>query len=154
MQTLLRQTYIDNEASYDVIKGFIVEAAGLNPPLQHIDIDLLTKSTESGISDDFNAEDLLPFLAEIASQFTFKSYDYGMLAGRLEMLHLYKHTPDTFKKAMNSIKHLLNEEFLLKVNSYDYDKLINIKDDFSYDIIGVKTLKRSYLLKNSKDKFV
>lgn len=152
--SVLRQNYIDNDSSDDVIEGFIVEAAGLNPPLQHIDINLLTKSTKSGISEDFNAEDLLPFLAEIASQFTFKSYDYGMLAGRLEMLHLYKQTPDTFKEAMNSIKHLLNEEFLHKVNSYDYDKLISSKDDFSYDIIGVKTLKRSYLLKNSKDKFV
>ena len=138
--SVIRQNYVEKETSDDVINGFIVEAAGLNPPLQHVNVDLLTKSTQSGISEDFNDDDMLTFLAETAAQFTWKSYDYAMLAGRLEMLHLYKKTPDTFKEAMNSIAHLLNEEFLQKVNSYDYDKFIMSKDDFSYDIIGVMTL--------------
>ena len=152
--SVLRQNFIEKKASEDVINGFIVEASGLNPPLQQIEQDLLTKSTESGISEDFDADELLTFLAETSAQFTWKSYDYALLAGRLEMLQLYKKTPDTFTEAMNKISHLLNKEFIKKVNENNYDNLIQSKNDFTYDIIGVRTLKRSYLLKDEKGNFV
>ena len=152
--SVIHQHVSFNKTATETINDFIVEASGLNPSLRHINVDLVAKAAESGLADDDNATDLLKFLAEIAAQFTFKSYDYAMLAGRLEMLDLYKTTPDTFREAMNSISNLLDPTFLQKVNSYDYDKLIKSDNDFTYDIIGVRTLKRSYLLKNLNGVFV
>lgn len=142
------------EVQQHMVRDFIVEGTSLNPPLKHIDVDLLEKAILSGLSEDFDANDLLKYLSESAAQFTYKSYDYALLAGRLEMLDLYKKTPDTFKEAMNSISNLLLPEFMEKVNSLKLDELIKEDNDFSYDIIGVRTLKRSYLLKNSDGKIV
>ena len=142
------------EVKQHMVRDFIVEGTSLNPPLKHIDVDLLEKAILSGLSEDFDANDLLTYLSESAAQFTYKSYDYALLAGRLEMLDLYKKTPDTFKEAMNSISNLLLPEFMEKVNSLKLDELIKEDNDFSYDIIGVRTLKRSYLLKNSDGKIV
>lgn len=152
--SVIRQNISFNKSSTETINDFIVEAAGINPSLQHIDADLVTKAALSGISEDANANDLLTFLSEIAAQYTFKSYDYAMLSGRLEMLDLYKSTSDTFRKAMNSIADLLDSTFLEKINSYDYDQFIKAEYDFTYDVIGVRTLKRSYLLKNYNGEIV
>ena len=152
--SVIRQDTTPLPSLLNTITNFIKTAGGYKPTLRHIDVDLLNKTVESGLNEDSNDIDLLNFIAETASQFTYKSYDYALLAGRLEMLDLYKKTPDTFTEAMNSISTLLNKSFLEKVNSYDYDQLIKSNDDFSYDIIGVRTLKRSYLLKNTKGEFV
>ena len=152
--SVIRQNIQMEEVKQHMVRDFIVEGTSLNPPLKHIDVDLLEKAILSGLSEDFDANDLLTYLSESAAQFTYKSYDYALLAGRLEMLDLYKKTPDTFKEAMNSISNLLLPEFMEKVNSLKLDELIKEDNDFSYDIIGVRTLKRSYLLKNSDGKIV
>ena len=135
----------------NMIRDFITHATSLKPSLNNIDEELIVKAVLSGLPEEYNSKDLLKFLAEVVSQFTYKSYDYALLAGRLEMLELYKTTPDTFKDAMNELSSLLLPEFLEKVNSFNYDKLIKSEYDFSYDIIGVRTLKRSYLLKNTEN---
>jgi len=75
------------------------------------------------------------------------------LAGRVETLLLYRCTPESFREAMESIKDILDESFLKKIRNYDYDQHIDPTRDYTYDIIGIRTLERSYLLKN-KDGFV
>ncbi len=142
------------EDNNTIIRDFISKGTSLKPCLRHIDVDLLEKAIISGLPDDYDANDMLTYLSETAAQFTYKSYDYALLSGRLEMLDLYKKTPDTFKEAMNSISTLLLPEFVQKINRLKLDDLIREEHDFSYDIIGVRTLKRSYLLKNSEGKFV
>ena len=142
------------EETNKLVRDFIVKGTSLKPCLRHIDVDLLEKAIISGLPDDYDANDMLTYLSETAAQFTYKSYDYALLSGRLEMLDLYKKTPDTFKEAMNSISTLLLPEFVQKINRLKLDDLIREEHDFSYDIIGVRTLKRSYLLKNSEGKFI
>jgi len=153
MSVIQQNTTVEKE-NKGTIHDFIVEGTSLKPPLRHIDIDLLEKAIFSGLAEDYDANDILTYLSETASQFTWKSYDYALLAGRLEMLDLYRKTPDTFKAAMNSVSSLLQPDFLEKVNNFQLDDLIKEKNDFSYDIIGVRTLKRSYLLKNLDGKIV
>ena len=152
--SVIRQNIQMEEVNNRMIRDFIVDGTSLKPPLRHIDVDLLEKAVLSGLTEDFEANDLLTYLSESAAQFTYKSYDYALLSGRLEMLDLYKKTPDTFKEAMNSISSLLLPEFVEKINKFNLDTLIKEENDFSYDIIGVRTLKRSYLLKNSDGKII
>ena len=75
-----------------------------------------------------------------------ESYDYSLLAGRITAIGLYNETPSTFKKAMNNLQHMLHDDFIKKLD-YDYDAHIIENNDFQYDILGIKTLMRSYLLK-------
>ena len=47
---------------------------------------------------------------------------------------------------MLSIKNILHTDFIKKINNYNYDQHIIPQNDFQYDIIGIRTLERSYLL--------
>ena len=135
------------------IKAYLSTAVRFAPVLKHVDTVALEKAAETGVNVDASASDLLSFLAETAASFTFRSYEYSQLAGRLEMIDLYTNTNDSFTAAMKETGVLL-PEFLKKIEAYDYDQHIKGEDDFSYDIIGVRTLKRSYLLQNKDGKIV
>ena len=152
--SVIRQNIQIEKANSSVVRDFITQGITLKPELNHIDVDLLEKAILSGISEDYDANDMLIFISETASQFTYKSYDYALLAGRMEMLDLYKSTADSFRKSMNTIQDLLLPEFLDKVNTMDLDALIKSEHDFTYDVIGIRTLKRSYLLKDSNGKII
>ena len=110
--SVIKQNILTEKVKNSMIHDFIVRGTSLNPSLRHIDVELLEKAILSGLPEDYDGNDLLTYLSETASQFTYKSYDYALLAGRLEMLDLYKKTPDTFKEAMNSISSLLLPEFV------------------------------------------
>ena len=133
------------------IKAYLSTAVRFAPVLKNVDTVALEKAAETGVNVDASASDLLSFLAETAASFTFRSYEYSQLAGRLEMIDLYTNTNDSFTAAMKEAGVLL-PEFLEKIEAYDYDQHIKGEDDFSYDIIGVRTLKRSYLLQNKDGK--
>lgn len=153
MSVIRTDVEIENRG-LEIAKDFITTAIGFTPRLKHIDVDFITKAIDSGLGDDSDDNDLLIFIAETCASFTYKSYDYAVLAGRLETLQLYKTTEDTFKEAMGKVKDLLHPSFWDKVQSNDYDSLIKEEEDFQYDIIGIRTLKRSYLLRDKKNKIV
>lgn len=130
------------------IISFLTKLTNLNPKLTNISLQEADKVINNGMPAKINADDMLKYVSSCCASMSTKSYDYAMLAGRVETVLLYRSTPDTFKEAMESIHDLLEEKFLEKIRSYDYDKHIDPTRDYSYDIIGVRTLERSYLLKN------
>ena len=110
----------------------------------------VVKKLQTGLSDNMSADEMLSYTSDFCAGMGTESYDYSLLAGRISTISLYNQTPSTFSEAMNKIKHLLDDDFLKKVNdSNDYDAHIIDNNDFQYDILGIKTLMRSYLLKDN-----
>lgn len=140
--------------SNSTVKQFVRTAVNIAPKLYHIDEQKVVKVVESGSTADMKSNSLLSFISETAASFSSQSYDYSLLSGRLEMIRLYNNTPDSFTNAMLSLKNILDDSFLKKIKAYDYSRHIIFEEDFNYDIIGVRTLQRSYLLKNEDGEIV
>lgn len=131
------------------LRTFIQHAVKMNPELSTIDICKLTEQVNKGMGEKMKTMDIAPYIAETASSYSTHSYHYSLLAGRVEAMHLHANTLPSFTDSMMKLKHLLKPSFVEKVQEYNYDIHIDHKKDFQYDIIGIRTLKRSYLLRNS-----
>ena len=128
---------------------FITNMVNIEPKLYSIDIDKVVKKLQTGLSDNMTSEEILSYTSDFCAGMGTESYDYSLLAGRITTISLYNQTPSTFKEAMNKMKDILHPDFLRKVNDpIDYDAHIIENNDFQYDILGIKTLMRSYLLKD------
>jgi len=131
------------------VRIFIQYAVKMTPELSTINICKLAEQVKKGMGEKMNTMDIAPYIAETASSYSTYSYHYSLLAGRVEAMHLHANTSPSFTDSMMKLKHLLKQSFIEKVQEYNYDIHIDHKKDFQYDIIGIRTLKRSYLLRNS-----
>jgi ribonucleoside-diphosphate reductase alpha chain len=105
---------------------------------------------EKGVAEKMKTSDIVSYLAETTASLATHSYEYGALAGRIETFDLHDNTESSFTKAMQKLVEddILAASFIEKIDTYNYDSYINHDNDFKYDIIGLRTLKRSYLLKD------
>ena len=140
------------EQSFDQQKIYssIKRAVSITPVLTTIDIDKMCDIVQTGMAQKMLTSDIVPYMAETAASMAPLSYEYGMLAGRLEMFDLHDNTPASFTEAMEKLaaEDILAESFVHKIRTYNFDIHVNINKDFQYDIIGLRTLRRSYLLKD------
>ena len=84
--------------------------------------------------------------------------DYEKVASRISISNLHKNTPEKFSNAMKILYNdqAVSDSFIGCVNqNADYfDNLICHENDFKFDFFGFKTLERSYLLKDNKQKII
>lgn len=83
---------------------------------------------------------------------TAQSAGYGLIAGRLEMLSIHKRTSSSFTAAMNELP--LDSAFKSKINTLKLDEYILHENDFSYDLFSLRTLQKSYLMRDEHDNLV
>ena len=139
-----------NEQKFEVAKmdKFISGCIAMDPPLKYINTTLVSGIIKEGLGRKMSSDSVLKYVAECVAALSTKSYDYALLAGRIDAIELTRNTPLTFKEAMIRAKPLLDENFLHKIESHDFDQYINVSGDFNYDIFGIRTLKKSYLLRD------
>ena len=91
------------------------------------------------------------FSSELNTYFanTVQAAGYGLLAGRIEMVQLQKSTSPSFTTAMSQLP--LDPLFLSRIQSINLDDEIIHENDFTYDLFALRTLKRSYLMKDKDD---
>lgn len=132
------------------IRTFVVRAIHKKPILNTIDVDKLLNNVEKGIAQKMQTSDIILYLAETTAALSTHSYEYGELAGRIEAFDLHDRTSSSFTEAMKllMVDEILSQDYAQKVAEYNYDQHIDNDKDFQYDIIGLRTLKRSYLLKD------
>ena len=147
---IIKRSGIRQQYSSQKLRKFLVDTSKFTPSLPYVEVDKILKVVEPGLPDIITSNALLKFVAESIATLNKFSYDYCTLSGRVEMVRLYSTTPPTFTEAMLKLQSILSDEFVAKINAYDYSKHIDLKQDFTYDIIGVRTLQRSYLLKDIK----
>ena len=120
----------------------------------------ISRTVIDGLYDGVTTYELDKLAMETAASMTAKHPDYALLAGRLAVSALHKETPEKFSRCVNILYKYINPETgepaplvskefydTVKRNSNEFDKMIKIERDFTFDYFGFKTLEKSYLLK-------
>lgn len=101
----------------------------------------LVETIMKGIPANISAPQLNTYFANTA-----QSAGYGLVAGRIEMMGIHKQTSPSFTEAMLSLP--LDPVFHAKVQRLPLDDHILHNNDFTYDLFALRTLQRSYLMRN------
>lgn len=132
---------------------FVVKKNGLREPVSKRKIQRFLSHMSEGKSLGLADTIMKGMPSEIASSKlntyyanTVQAAGHGLLAGRIEMMELHRETPPTFTEAMSKLP--LDPMFASKVESICLDDEIIQENDFSYDLFALRTLKRSYLMKD------
>ena len=120
----------------------------LSSDLTAVDSSSISKNFQ--ILDKINTDDQFFFeLAILCRDKTYTHPEWGLLAGRIKMLHIKKNTPKTFQKSCELIKPLLDGvyyDFCIKHCSFledIIDKKLGL--DWTFDIFACETLNKGYL---------
>jgi ribonucleoside-diphosphate reductase alpha subunit len=133
---------------------------------QSLDVDpaLIIKDVISGLISGITTSEIDQLTCEAAYARSTHSPDYDILAGRIYVSNLHKSTSGNYKElchilqtnttSENEALPLLDPEMVQFVEKFaeEIDKTINYSRDYDLTYFSLKTLERSYLLKNSKTK--
>ena len=107
----------------------------------------LVETIMKGIPANISAPQLNTYFAN-----TVQSAGYGLIAGRIEMMGIHKQTLPSFTEAMLSLP--LDPKFHAKVQRLQLDDHILHNNDFTYDLFALRTLQRSYLMRNEEGQII
>ena len=132
------------------IRAFIERLASKHTPID-IDVDECTNAVVDALGESADASRLPVIVSQIASARVTKHYDYSLLAGRAITAKIHQETPSTFSASMQRLEAVLDPDFYARCASGAFDDLIIGENDFQYDVFGISTLRRAYLLKHDGD---
>lgn len=119
-----------------------------------IDEFIVAKKVINGLYDGVTTKELDNLAAETAATMSTIHPDYDTLAARIEVSNLHKETNNSFSKKIKELYKvdIISKEFYEYVleHSSVLDSITDYSRDYLFDYFGVKTLKRSYLLKDKK----
>lgn len=143
---------------FDKISDRIVElSTGLD-----IDAALITMLSIKGIVSGMKTSEIDKLVAETAFCLSTYNPDYDVLASKLYMSNLHKLTRGTWNATINSLmanttnegdaNPLLDSDMVSFANKYmvEFEKAIDYSLDYTYSYFSLKTLEKSYLLRDSK----
>ena len=107
----------------------------------------LVETIMKGIPSNITATQLNTYFAN-----TVQAAGYGLVAGRIEMMGIRKQTSPSFTQAMLSLP--LDPGFHEKIRALQLDDHIIQNNDFTYDLFALRTLQRSYLMRDEHDHIV
>tara|TARA_R110000822_G_scaffold227017_1_gene359655 strand:- start:40681 stop:43035 length:2355 start_codon:yes stop_codon:yes gene_type:complete len=124
-----------------------------------VDADALSIKVISQMADGITTTQLDTLCIETAAAMVPVHPDYSTLAARLFITQLRKSTPDSFCDAMLDIQTstgVLSPEFVefIVQNFNELDAMIVQDRDFNHDIFGLRTLEKSYLLKDPDENVI
>lgn len=125
----------------------------------NVDADALSIKVISQMADGITTTQLDTLCIETAAAMVPVHPDYSTLAARLFVTQLRKSTPESFYEAMAQVQvttNVLSDEFFMFVedNKKQLNKIIVQDRDFNHDIFGLRTLEKSYLLKDDKQNVI
>lgn len=137
-----RQKYTNNK-----IERYLNDLAGIRPKLDKVDMSEISK--RATLSADMTTVALAQHIAEVCAALTVRHWQYGTLGGRAVVAMLHRQTPKTFTEAMRALEGILDPVFVACCSEHReaLNAMIDDQRDFQYDIMGIRTLQRSYLLK-------
>jgi ribonucleoside-diphosphate reductase alpha chain len=121
-----------------------------------LDVDHLQVATKvvAGLYDGVTTVELDNLAAETAAMMGSHHPDYDTLAARIVVSNLHKETKEKFSDKIKDLYEIgiISKQFYEYVsNNIWLDSICDYSRDFGYDYFGIKTLQRSYLLRD-KDK--
>ena len=137
-----RQKFTNNK-----VERYLNELAHKRPVLDEISTkEIMNRAV---LSKNMSTTDLAEHIAEVCAALTVRHWQYARLGGRIVISMLHKQTPSTFLECIRTLENVLAPEFveICIRNASILNDMICHERDFQYDIMGVRTLQRSYLLK-------
>jgi ribonucleoside-diphosphate reductase alpha subunit len=128
---------------------FLQELSGKVPRLTNIDAELVLSQATMGIN--LSTVALAEHLAEICAAMAVRHWEYGTLGGRVLTAMLHRQTPSTFTESMMLLQDTLSKTFVqcCQENREVLNEMIEDGKDYQYNVMGIRTLQRSYLLKKN-----
>lgn len=126
--------------------------------MNYIDPIKVAQKVTNGVVAGITTNELDILASQVASDMGIYHSDYQLLAGRIDASNLQKSTPKTFTEAMDILynnkvdgvhRPIVSEQVYKVAKAYKdiFDDAIHPSRDFDFDIFGMETLKRSYLLR-------
>jgi ribonucleoside-diphosphate reductase alpha chain len=125
----------------------------------NVDADALSIKVISQMADGITTTQLDTLCIETAAAMVPVHPDYSTLAARLFVTQLRKSTPESFFEAMSEVQistNVLSDAFFMFVedNKEELNELIVQDCDYNHDIFGLRTLEKSYLLKDENQNVI
>jgi len=120
-----------------------------------VDADAMAVKVISQMADGITTVELDTLCIEIAASMVSYHPDYSKFSARIFVTQLWKSTPESFYEAMNKVQETTNvlaDEFMAFIgqNKEELDNMVIRARDFDHDIFGLRTLEKSYLLKDQE----
>ncbi len=132
----------------------------IKPELK-VNVGLIAQKTIQLMVNNITTTELDNISANICASMITVHPDYGTLASRIEVSNLHKETKDNYYNTLLDLDNyyningdkinLIDNKLILFVKNYNdshISKNINYKLDYNFTYFGIKTLKKSYLLKH------
>ena len=121
------------------------------PSLSSIDVDLVIAAFASSRKLHTTRKEELALLASVSSSFGTKSRAYQVLGARVLLTALYESTAPCFSEYVEEMNGILTPQLvsLVRKHKSTLNAAIDAQQDNNFDMIGLKTLLRSYLLKKN-----
>ena len=126
---------------------FLDQLCSLSPRLTHCKSSMVHEQVS--LARNMSTTDLAAHIAEVCASLSVRHWEYGALGGRVVVSMLHRQTAATFIECVLQLKETLSNEFVETClrNKDELNQMIVDERDFQYDIMGIRTLQRSYLLK-------
>lgn len=117
--------------------------------LGEIDVSKICVRVTPSISSEMCTRALAIYVAEVCAAMTVTHWQYGVLGGRILVSMLHRSTTKNFVDCMRMLENILSPSFVATCMAHadELNTMIVQEHDYQYDIMGFKTLERSYLLK-------
>jgi len=135
--------------AYNKARRFLASLAQRRPVCTDVSVDEICQRASGAMSSNMSTEALAAYLAEVCAALTVTHWQYGSMGGRVVVSMLHRSTPDTFTESVARLRATLSASFVMLVEKHGaaLDDMIVHERDYQYNMMGIKTLERSYLLK-------
>lgn len=140
------QTYASSK-----IRQYLTNLMSEPPRLGNITVNKIADRLQSTMSPSMSTAQLAAYISEVCAALAVEHWQYGALGGRVCVSMLHRTTPATFSDAVRKLGDVLDTNFVKHVMDHEtqLNAMVDHGRDFQYDIMGFKTLERSYLLKKN-----
>lgn len=131
------------------IQRFLTDLIQIQPHLAEIKVAQICSRVKTSISSDMSTCELAVYVSEVCAAMTVTQWQYGVLGGRILVSMLHRSTTKNFVECMRMLENILEPSFVATCVAHadELNTMIQHDRDYQYDIMGFKTLERSYLLK-------
>ena len=131
------------------IERYLSDLSKISPVLSDIRVEAIGRRVETSLSANMSTMDLAKYISEVCAAMTVLHWQYGALGGRILVSMLHRGTSNNFVECMHTLENILDPGFVSTCVKHadELNSMVRPERDYQYDIMGFKTLERSYLLK-------
>jgi ribonucleoside-diphosphate reductase alpha chain len=155
---IIKRSGEKEQVKFEKISRRILRAA---KGLKNVDSNLVAQKVIQGVFDGVSTRELDNLSIEISYSLTVRHPEYDKLATRLAISALHKDTNSSFSSVIEDLYKNTKDSSgnsqliiapsvykIVKKHAHILDSVIDHERDYLFDYFGLKTLERSYLLKN------